>query len=429
MTARLPHVACNDVILLMNVFIIPASLARMNKAADLTPEYIDSTGALHLACDQLKGVGALCVDTEFHRESTYYPEFALIQVATRGVCYLIDPVAISDLSPLWALMRNPDILKVFHAVRQDAEIILKESGSLPLPLFDTQVAAALLGFGSQVGFGNLVQCTLGKSLPKAESFTDWLRRPLRPAQLSYAADDVIYLMPVYQHLREQLQASARLTWLDEEQAALCSEGTYTNDSEHVFWRVKGVNKLQPRQLAVLRALAAWRERQAKQQNIPRRRIVADEPLLTLARKLHLTIHQLPGTRGLNNGTVRRFGKGILHAWQQGQQCPECEWPTPKVSSRNSDGTEMRLELLSTLVRLRAKEVRISGNILASKQDIASLASWANDDSFSRDKLPDNPCLHGWRRDLVGNDMLRMLEGELCLRLDAKTKIPVIDVLP
>jgi len=401
----------------------------MKKAADLTPEYIDSDEALNLACKQLRNAGTLCVDTEFHRESTYYPEFALIQIASRDACYLIDPVALSDLSPLWKLMHNPDILKVFHAPRQDMEIILKESGALPLPLFDTQIAAALLGFGLQVGFGNLVQRILGKALPKAESFTDWLRRPLRPSQLSYAADDVIYLMPVYQYLREQLQARGRLTWLNEEQVTLCSEDTYANDSENIFWRVKGSNKLKPKQLAILRTLAAWRERQAKKRNIPRRRIVADEPLLSLARKPHLTLEQLSGIRGLNSGIARRFGQEMLHAWQQGRQCPESEWPRPKPSPRNSEGTEMRLELLSTLVRLRAEEVNIAANILAGKQDISALASWANHGSFSMRKLPDNPCLHGWRKDLIGNDILRMLKGEICLRLDAETKMPIIDTLP
>jgi len=401
----------------------------MKQAANLTPEYIDNDEMLNQACRKLETASVLCVDTEFHRESTYYPEFALIQIASRDACYLIDPVAIADLSSLWALMHNPDILKVFHAVRQDAEIILKDSGALPLPLFDTQIAAALLGFGLQVGFGNLVQRILGKSLPKAESFTDWLRRPLRPAQLSYAADDVIYLMPVYQHLHEQLQACGRLTWLDEEQVMLCSEETYANDSENIFWRVRGVNKLKPKQLAVLRELAAWRERQAKKQNIPRRRIIADEPLLTLARKPQLAIDQLSGVRGLNSGAARRFGQDILHAWQRGQRCPESECPRPKSSSRNSEGTEMRLELLSALVRLRAEEVRIAANILAGKQDISALASWANHGSFSMDDLPDNPCLHGWRKELIGNDMLRMLKGELCLRLDAETKMPVIDILP
>jgi len=402
----------------------------MKEATDLmTPDYIDSAEALDRACRKLRNASVLCVDTEFHRESTYYPEFALIQIASKEACYLIDPVAIPDLSPLWTLMHNPDILKVFHAVRQDAEIILKESGSLPLPFFDTQIAAALLGFGLQVGFGNLVQRILGKSLPKAESFTDWLKRPLRPAQIAYAADDVIYLMPVYQHLHEQLQALGRLAWLEEEQFALYAEKTYNNDLDSIFWRVKSVNKLKPKQLAILRELAAWRERQARTKNVPRRRIVGDEPLLALARKSQLTIEQLPVIRGLNSGVTRRFGEAILRAWQQGQQCPASEWPHPKTSAHNSEGTEMRLELLSALVRLRAEKVRIAANILASKQDIATLASWANHGSFSMNNLPDNPCLHGWRKDLIGNDMLRMLKGELCLRLDAETKMPVIDELP
>jgi len=401
----------------------------MKPVPDMYPDYIDNAEALDRACRNLENASVLCVDTEFHRESTYYPEFALIQIASKEACYLIDPVAISDLSPLWALMHNPDILKVFHAVRQDAEIILKESGALPLPLFDTQIAAALLGFGLQVGFGNLVQRILGKTLPKSESFTDWLKRPLRPAQIVYAADDVIYLMPVYQYLHEQLQARGRLAWMEEEQAFVCAEKTYDNDPATVFWRVKGVNKLKPKQLAVLRELAAWREQQAQKQDIPRRRIVGDEPLVALARKAQLAIEQLSGIRGLNSGVTRRFGEAMLHAWQQGQQCPESEWPCPKTSARNSEGTEMRLELLSALVRLRAEEVSIAATILASKQDIAALASWANHGSFSMNNLPDNPCLRGWRKELIGNDMLRMLKGELCLRLDEETKMPVIDVLP
>jgi len=400
----------------------------MDKTANLKPEYIDSAETLNFACKKLENSDVLYVDTEFHRESTYYPEFALIQVASKNACYLIDPVVIADLSPLWFLMHNPAILKVFHAVRQDAEIILKESGALPLPLFDTQVAAALLGYGSQVGFGNLVQRITGKNLPKAESFTDWLKRPLRPAQLEYAADDVIYLIPVYQHLHEQLQAHGRLTWLEEEQAILCSENTYANDQENVFWRVKGVNKLRPKQLVVLQKLAAWREQQAKNRDIPRRRIIGDEPLLALARKTALSIEQLSGIRGLNSGVARRFGEDILHAWQQGQQCPESEWPRPKSSSRNSEGTDMRVELLASLVRLRAEEINIAANILAGKQDIVAMASWVNHGASSMEALPDNPCLHGWRRELIGNDILRMLNGELCLRLDAETKIPVIDEL-
>jgi len=217
--------------------------------------YIDNEQSLEEACAALAKAPMLCVDTEFHRESTYFAEFALIQVASREVCYLIDPLAIKDLAPLWKVILDPAILKVFHAARQDVEIIVNKTGQLPLPLFDTQVAAALLGYGLQVGFGNLVQKVVGKTLPKGESFTNWMKRPLTSDQLTYAADDVIYLIPVYQHLSEQLQATKRSDWLDEEQGVLCDPDTYANHADQVFWRVKGANRLKPRQLAVLRELA------------------------------------------------------------------------------------------------------------------------------------------------------------------------------
>ncbi|MDQ6986218.1 MAG: ribonuclease D [Mariprofundaceae bacterium] len=397
--------------------------------------YIENPSMLETACAELKKASVLCVDTEFHRESTYYAEFALIQIASRDVCYLIDPLAIDDLTPLWDVILDPDILKVFHAARQDVEIIVNKTGKLPLPLFDTQVAAALLGFGLQVGFGNLVQKVTGKALPKAESFTDWLKRPLTESQLTYAADDVIYLMPVYQHLAERLQATARTDWLDEEQEVLCAAATYANDPEQMFWRVKGSNRLRPRQMAVLRELAAWRERAVQQRDLPRRRLIQDEPLLALARKTQLDEEQMTHIRGLNNGTVRRFGGDILAAWQRGQDCDKENWPQTSRSPQYSEGTEMRLELLMTLVRLRAEKVEIAANILASRNEVAALASWANHGNGNGnnhgkktdwDSPPDNHCMRGWRKKLIGDDLLRMLRGELCLRLDPQTHMPVVD---
>lgn len=193
--------------------------------------YIDTADSLKQACDELAKASVLCVDTEFHREKTYFAQFALLQIASREKCFVIDPTAIDDLSPVWELMHNESIMKVFHAARQDLEIIMLESGGLPTPLFDTQVAAALLGYGQQIGFGNLVQRILKKALPKQESFSDWLARPLTPKQLIYAADDVIFLMPIYQHLEEQLQATGRRDWLLEEQETLCSEKTYLIDKQ------------------------------------------------------------------------------------------------------------------------------------------------------------------------------------------------------
>ncbi|MDQ7010210.1 MAG: ribonuclease D [Mariprofundaceae bacterium] len=385
--------------------------------------FVDTPEALAAACEQLRQANILAVDTEFHRENTYYPRFALLQVASRDACYLIDPLALSDLSAIWDVLCDAHILKIFHAARQDLEIILSEAGRLPLPLFDTQIAAALLGFGQQIGFGNLTQRILKKSLPKMESLSDWMARPLNRKQCEYAADDVIYLLPIHRHLEELLAARNRTDWLDEEQAALCDPEGYDTTLDTVFWRVKGVTRLKPRQLAVLRELAAWRETTAQAKDIPRRRIVADEPLFEMARKTSLTLADMARMRGLPGGVYKRFGNELLDAWQRGMDCPKEDWPKPAPRANHMAGTEMRQELLDTLVRLRAEEEHIAANILASRQELAQLASWGGS---RRGKAPAIPCLRGWRRKLVGDDLLQLLNGEISLRLDPETALPVIE---
>jgi len=385
--------------------------------------YIDTPEALTKACEELGKASVLCVDTEFHREKTYYAQFALLQIASRSRCYVIDPTAIDDLSPVWKLMHDEKILKVFHAARQDLEIILFESGKLPLPLFDTQVAAALLGYGQQIGFGNLVQRILKKSLPKQESFSDWLARPLTSKQLAYAADDVIFLMPIYQHLEDQLRARGRRSWLDEEQGVLCDEGTFRIDMQEVFWRVKGCNRLKPRQLAVLRELAAWRESEAQRKDIPRRRILADDSLVDMAKRDNLTLETFQRMRGISDGMVKRFGSAIIQAWQRGMDCAEENWPKLHPRHHHAPGTELRQELLDTLLRLRAEDEAIAANILASQSELAELASWGKK---RKGEPPELALLHGWRRELVGNDMLRLLAGEIALKIDPEKGVPVIE---
>ncbi|HKI61540.1 MAG TPA: ribonuclease D [Mariprofundaceae bacterium] len=389
-------------------------------------QYISTPSQLARACEAIAACKVICVDTEFHRESTYYPEFALMQIYGNGECWLIDPIELDDLAPLWDVLCNEHILKVFHAARQDVEIIVKEAGRMPLPLFDTQVAAALLGYGQQVGFGNLVQRITKKNLPKGESFTDWKARPLTTKQLEYAADDVIWLMPVYQHLQERLEARDRLAWLDEEQSTLCNIDTYNADDQTVFWRVKGSNKLKGKHLAALRELAAWRERMAKERNIPRRRMLADEPLLEIARRDKINVETMERMRGLSTGVIRRFGEEIMLAWEQGISCDEADWPQLSPRSHNAPGTDLRMELLDALVQLKADAGDIAAPILASKSDISALASWGH---RCKGEPPAVDCLHGWRLELVGRDLLGLLRGEICLHLNPETGLPVIMPLP
>jgi len=384
--------------------------------------FIDTPEQLQQAAQVMANCKVLCIDTEFHRESTYYAEFALLQIYGNGQCWIIDPLTLGDLSGLWEVLFSPDILKVFHAGRQDIEIFVKESGRLPLPLFDTQIAAALLGYGQQVGFGNLVQRITKKALPKGESFTNWKTRPLTPKQLTYAADDVIWLMPVYQHLQERLEATGRAEWLQEEQSTLTNPATYDNDVSTIFWRVKGVTRLKGKHLSALRELAAWRERAAKKRDIPRRRMISDEALLEIARRSSLSLETMQRMRGINAGFIKRFGEEIIQVWQQGMDMPEDEWPRQTPRRHNHTGTDLRLEMLDTLVRLKAEEGEISSSILANKSDLSELASWGY---RCKDEPPKVACLHGWRYELVGHDLLRLLRGEICLHLNPQTGLPVI----
>ncbi len=388
--------------------------------------YIETSKTLYEACQQMRNQSVLCVDTEFHRETTYYPEFALLQAYAQQRCWLIDPLAIDDLGPLWEVLCDPSILKVFHAARQDLEIILQQCGQLPLPVFDTQIAASLLGHGQQIGFGNLAQRILKKNLGKQESYSDWMARPLRSQQLSYAANDVIYLMPIYQALCEQLEARGRLGWLTQEQAELCDRRSYEIDERQIFWRVKGVNRLRGRTLAVLRELAAWREVEARKRNLPRRRLLQDEVLVDMARREHLDMDTMRRMRGLSSGMLRRFGDELLRAWQQGRACEKQDWPRSHHAPAHSAGTELRMELMDTLVRLRAKECDVASCILVRRSELSALASWGGN---VQGDPPTLECLQGWRHELIGRDLLRLLHGELCLSLDAGSGLPRISALP
>lgn len=389
---------------------------------DSNTVYVNTDELLQTACKQMQGCKVICLDTEFHRETTYNPEFALLQAYCDGQCWIFDPLAL-NLTPLWALLNNPEVMKVFHAGRQDMEIFLLHAGQLPLPVFDTQVAAALLGYGQQIGFANLVQRVMKKTLPKQESYSDWMSRPLRPQQLDYAADDVIWLMPIYQALKEQLEARDRLSWLDQEQTALCDRKKYSEDRDQVFWRVKGANRLRGQKLAVLRELAAWREDEARRRNLPRRRVVQDEPLIEISRREELDLDVMARMRGLSQGVIRRFGDEIMNARERGMNCCAEDWP--KQASRSSvhaAGTELRMELMGSLVRLKSEDCDVATAILASRKELGELASWGKS---CKGDPPDLQCLQHWRYELVGRDLLRLLRGEICLCLDTQTGMPQI----
>lgn len=288
--------------------------------------YVDTPDALHALCAEIAGSPRLMLDTEFMREKTYRAQLCLIQVCDGQVAACIDPLALDDLSPLYALLFNPNIVKVLHAARQDLEIFLDLTGKLPAPIFDTQIAAALAGHADQIGYGNLVRELLGVDLDKSHTRTDWSRRPLDRQQMRYALDDVRYLVTVFDRLNAELARRGRLDWLQPDFDALTDPALYRNDPADAWQRVKGAGKLKPKQLAVLAELAAWRERKAQDSNRPRRWILADDPLLALARIQPDNENKLASIRGLEAGHAKKSGKELLEHIRTALARPKETWP-------------------------------------------------------------------------------------------------------
>ncbi|MDX8377678.1 MAG: ribonuclease D [Mariprofundales bacterium] len=389
--------------------------------------YVDTTDTLQEACHHLQSATHIAIDTEFHREHTYYPRFALLQLATDSHCFVIDPLALAanDMQTLWDVVCDNNSLKVFHAARQDIELILHVCDKLPLPFFDTQMAAAFLGYGDQIGLANLSQRVLHQTLPKQESYTDWISRPLTEQQIDYAANDVIYLLPMYRLMKAELEKLGRLSWLDEEMQAAFQRSTYIIEPDLAWQRIRGSQRLRkPMQLASLRNIALWRELCARQRNVPRKRILSDEDVLHLAQRQQLNIATLQRMRGISKRVIKDYADNIITAWQQGRDLSPELMPKPEKVTQNSSpssGTNLRMQLLHTVVRLKADSENIAVGLLACKKELATLAVWARNPET---QVPDVRCLQGWRHQLVGKDILRILRGELCLRLDKNTHLPV-----
>lgn len=368
--------------------------------------YIDNPADLAAYCAGLRHHSWFALDTEFMREKNYYPQLCLIQIATEDGAVCIDPFGIDDLGPLLELLYDPNILKVFHAARQDLEIFHVMRGTPPTPVFDTQLAATLLGHGDQVGYGALVKETLGVELEKAHSRADWSLRPLTPEQLDYAADDVLYLVKVYLSQRAALEQNGRLPWLAEDFAALSDPRTYESPPQEAWRRIKGVNFLKGVQLAVLQQLAAWREQQAQDSDRPRRWVLKDEVMFDMAKLMPGSLDQLARIRGLEKGTVERNGKRLLELIQQGKQTPKSDWPQLEPVVRLAPEQEAIADAMMAVVRLRAREHQVSVPTLGSRREVERLLSGDADAALR----------HGWRAQLVGHDLERLLRGELSLQV-------------
>ena len=366
--------------------------------------YIDTPAALSELCALLQGASWLTLDTEFLREKTYYPKLCLLQVATPELVACIDPLAQEDLSPLLEVIYRRDITKVLHAARQDMEIFFHLRGDLPSPVFDTQIAALLLGFPDQIGYGNLVKETLGIELDKLHSRTDWSRRPLSEAQIRYAAEDVFYLAQVYRHMVDRLTALGRLDWLSEDFERLTRAELYDNDPEQAWLKVRGGNRLRGPGLAVLQALARWREALARELNRPRGWLLRDDDLIEIARHLPGTPAALGAIRGLHDRFIDKHGARILELVDEARRLAPVSPPSPGRTARLLPAQEGLVDAMMAVVRVSAAENSLNPAVLASRNQLEQLVNGASDSEV----------LHGWRGQLVGSRLQALLRGEIGL---------------
>ena len=369
---------------------------------------ISTTSDLQSLCSDLSSAEFMTVDTEFLREQTFWPQLCLIQIAGPAGEAVIDPLAPGlDLDPFYQLMTNQDIVKVFHAARQDIEIVYCKTGAVPSPVFDTQVAAMVCGFGESISYVNLVKRITGADIDKSSRFTDWSRRPLTEKQLVYALGDVTHLRDVYQALKTEIASSDRMSWLAEEMATLTNPATYDTDPEKAWQRLK-LRVKGRKSLAVLIELAAWRERIAQAQDVPRGRILRDEALYDIANQLPANAEALGALRTLSDGFARsQRAKDIVEVVQRGLARDSKTLPKLEHGQPLSAEATATLELLKVLLRASAAEHRVAPRLIADSEDLELLATAGE---------PDIPALKGWRRKLFGEDALRLKRGEMALTL-------------
>ncbi len=366
--------------------------------------------------------GAFALDMEFERERSYWPKLQLIQVAIPGEAAAVDPLTVPDLSPLLDLIADPSVEKVTHAGRQDAEIFYLKSGKAPRNLYDTQIAAALLGLGEQIGYAALVHRMLGVKLEKKERITDWGRRPLSPAQLEYALDDVRYLLPIRDKLNEDLEQLGRLEWLRQELTFYEDPGLYEPDPDRLYMKVSRWRSLNRRGLGVLRELVAWRESEAGTRDVPRQRVVPDDVMVDLSLRKPQRVADLRPLRRLHPREIERSGEAIVAAVRRGMDLGDADLPNPPLVPREDPEATHAVDLLGVLLKLRAREVRIAPSYLGTSKDLAILVSWLSGPRTG--KAP--ALLHGWRRDAVGEDLAALYDGKMILRMDPESRAVVIE---
>jgi ribonuclease D len=379
---------------------------------------ITTQNDLEAAIEALGKSAFVTVDTEFIRETTFWPELCLIQMAAPGVTALIDPQAPNiDLAPFFALMADESVVKVFHAARQDIEIVFHLGDLIPHPVFDTQVAAMVCGFGDSVSYDQLVQKITGLQLDKSSRFTDWRHRPLTERQLAYALADVTHLIDVYKHLKTQLERDNRAHWVNEEMEILTSRETYDPHPDDAWKRLK-MRLRKPIELAVVQAVAAWREREARERDVPRGRVLKDDAIYEIAQQQPRDAVALARLRTVPKGWERSStATALLEVVNGALGIPKDALPRlPKVGPA-PEGTSAAAELLKVLLRQIADKEGVAAKVLASGDDIDRLAA--------EGEKADIPAMRGWRREVFGNIAARLVRGEIALKFERK-KIAIFD---
>ncbi|WCA59686.1 ribonuclease D [Agrobacterium tumefaciens] len=380
---------------------------------------IETTAALAEACTELAKSEFITIDTEFLRETTFWPELCLVQMASPTLEVLIDPLAKGlDLTPLFELMANPDVVKVFHAARQDIEIIYHLGGLIPHPIFDTQVAAMVCGFGDSISYDQLVQKIKNVQIDKSSRFTDWSRRPLTEKQLDYALADVTHLRDVYLSLKAQLEREGRSLWLTEEMDILESRDTYDMHPDDAWLRLKSRLR-KPTELAILKFIAAWREREARSRNVPRSRVLKDDAIFEIAQQQPKDAEALSRLRTIPKGWERSAsGTAIVETVNAALALPKEEMPKAPRHSHAPEGSGAAVELLKVLLKLTADKNGVAAKVIANSDDLDKIAAEGEKATVA--------ALTGWRRELFGDVALKLINGEVALRFAGK-KVEAVEV--
>ncbi len=377
---------------------------------------VDNNADLSALIAEMEDAPYIALDTEFMRDQTYWPKLCLIQVAAPGVEAIVDPLAEGiDLAPFYELLKKPGIVKVLHAARQDIEIFHHQGGMIPDPLFDSQIAAMVAGFGDAASYETLCRKIAHVEIDKSSRFTDWSRRPLSQKQLDYAIGDVTHLRTIYEYLKKQLEKTGRASWVQEEIAALQDPDLYALHPETAWKRLKPRTS-NKRFLAMIAALAAWREREAQARDIPRGRVLKDEALMEIAAHPPEDADALERIRAVPKGFANsRLGKTLMDAIEEGRHAKPPEPLELDRPRRRREPSQAAVDLLKTLLRLRAEAVGVAPRLIANADDIERLAALEDEGV---------PALHGWRAQVFGNDALALRKGDLAIALEGGEAVVV-----